>query len=315
MSIQSIPSFLTAVAMLRAKVSNTPTRVLWMARNETAVGSLAWLVDSCYRDLTKDLLSAGEKFVLAAPDGFARALEEYRTRWAELVSQASNEWTSRQLENVLGRILEDDEDAGVTASPRGRRLRRPEETPDFDLVGEDPSEAIEEIFYVAEGIAQGWDDQVGDNVSKALKAWAFYTDTVGLDLAGIARRWKLAPITFIPGHVSAGYGRNDARSLLALLDEANRAFVFGLHRAAIALCRAVLETVLTRHYGIPEDTLKNVITLAERRHGWMTKLRLQKHRLLANGVLHDAGATQEKAVLEFLQVVKTLIEQAPPTRQ
>ena len=55
-------------------------------------------------------------------------------------------------------------------------------------------------------------------------------------------------------HVSAHHGL-EIGSLYRLLAEAHRAYVFGCNGAAMALCRTILELVLTRHYGIEGQDL------------------------------------------------------------
>ena len=75
-------------------------------------------------------------------------------------------------------------------------------------------------------------------------AWRNLIREVGLDARGVFRRRQLVPFVMIPRHVSARHGATDPVSLLALLRQAQEAFVFGVPFAVTALMRALLDTIL-----------------------------------------------------------------------
>lgn len=93
----------------------------------------------------------------------------------------------------------------------------------------------------------------------------------------------------------------------------SQACVHGVPTACLGLCRAITELVLKKHYHCEGEDLEKIIAAAQTRpkHVWMKKLRLQNMRRLANTALHDYRTIEESAVVEFLAVVKQLIERAP----
>jgi len=94
----------------------------------------------------------------------------------------------------------------------------------------------------------------------------------------------------MPAHVSNRYGSSEKGSLLRLLDDAVRAYVFGAPAAAIAMCRAALETVLKRHYGggqWEEEKLGRLVVLASQRYDFVQEKRITPLVHKANRILHD----------------------------
>ena len=103
------------------------------------------------------------------------------------------------------------------------------------------------------------------------------------------------------------------------------AYVYGLPKAAIAMCRAVLEIILKQFYLSADDgqqgeddlNLAELIVLAERRYRRLEQLKLHQLRKRANEILHDyteSGPSSDdidQTVHQFLETIKTLIEQTP----
>ena len=82
-----------------------------------------------------------------------------------------------------------------------------------------------------------------EEVEGGVEAWKSLVDEVGFDLEGVFRRRALVPFINIPSHVAKRHG-DETLSLLTLLQQAHEAFVYGVPFAALALMRAILETVL-----------------------------------------------------------------------
>jgi hypothetical protein len=96
--------------------------------------------------------------------------------------------------------------------------------------------------------------------------------------------------------------------------------VAGAPAAAIALCRALLETVLKDHYLRGVDTrgedMKGLIDIAVARYGFLQASKLHGLRRDANKILHrieerGPGADDDKIVLGHLKDLKHYIEKAP----
>ena len=90
------------------------------------------------------------------------------------------------------------------------------------------------------------------------------------------------------------YGHSERGSQFDLLNDAVRAYVFGAFTAAIAMCRAVCEEVLKKHYGleIQKDrrgygpSLSTIIILAEAQIEWIGPLEPEPKVEYVNGILH-----------------------------
>jgi hypothetical protein len=109
-------------------------------------------------------------------------------------------------------------------------------------------------------------------------------------------------------------------SLLHLLDDGVRAYVFGAPAASVAMCRAALEMVLKRHYGHGQwenAKLGNLVFLASKQYDFIEKASLKLLVKKANRILHNygqierLGEEEERTILLFLKTLKFLIEQAP----
>ena len=163
------------------------------------------------------------------------------------------------------------------------------------------------------------DSEHAEDLRTGLDAWEWFTETVGLDLVGIEERWQKLPRTMIPSHFNRGSPANGADSLEELLDDATRAYVFGLPAAAIAMCRAVCEQALKKFYFCDSSSPKGLgklSVLAEKEYEHVKKMKLRQYIDLANDVMHNhrGGHLTEKeldVVRRFLETAKELIEQAP----
>jgi hypothetical protein len=162
-------------------------------------------------------------------------------------------------------------------------------------------------------------------IQQGQHAWNYLTQTVGLGLDGVFRRFKMIPWTLVPRHVANKHdypGDHSAKaSLFRHLQEAHAAFVFGAYYASIAMCRAVLELVLRDHYGAIGTDLERKIASVQRFPLGVRPLVLQKLRMRANAILHyspeklrgqnDNPELLEGEFLTFVLTLRLLIEGAP----
>ena len=138
-------------------------------------------------------------------------------------------------------------------------------------------------------------------------------------MAGIEERWGKLPRALIPSHVTRPAGSTARDGLVELLDDATKAYVFGLPAAAVAMCRAVCEQVLEEFYSGDADkkeTLGMLVILAAKKYEWIKQKNLSKQITLANNVMHNyqGGRFSEgqlDIVRQFLETTKALIEGAP----
>lgn len=253
------------------------------------------------------LAVSGRKVAVPPTAAFRGIFQDYRDKWKNAVEAVGSDWLAVQLDDWL-KNLDVDKLQAVNPDLAGKLLG----PPDFDPSTENAYDLIGDIFWWADTMMENREGtDAGDDLHKALQAWDHFEKIIGVDLQRIWHRWSKAQTVFVPPHVAAAHGPEEMGGLFDLLNEAHKAFVFGAHGAAIAMCRALTEIVLVKHYGLGEGDLKDVIILAENRHPWVRPLKLQNMRKLANGVLHRSEKASEDAVITFLATVRELIEKAP----
>jgi hypothetical protein len=177
--------------------------------------------------------------------------------------------------------------------------------------------AIEFAFEEVTGDQEGFEERFINRIEEGSSAWSRLKGEMGFDLQGIFRRRELVPFVNIPTHVSNKYGEGEKLSLLSHLQEAQEAFIFGVHFAALALMRSVLEVTLKVHYRASGKDLNERIENCEALPDNCSKAALHRIRMLANDILHfDSERVRlpkdfEKEILRLLKVLRALIEAAP----
>src|SRR5579863_1942963 len=241
--------------------------------------------------------------------------EDCKNRWASALARIE----LRELLPELG--LGDDFDPDAPTESVEPTQPDPEHDDTFDPRWHDLNAAIDlglrQLNFEADNALDDW---TAHSCSLAVEAYDYLTETIGLNVRDVFRRWRQVPIVFMPGHVSNLYGASDKGSLPHLLDDAVRAYVFGAPAAAITMCRAALETVLKRHYGHGEwdrAGLEKVVALASNRHEFISESTITPLVRQSNRILHDyekadrLSAEDDRTILIFLATVKSLIERAP----
>ncbi len=307
MSTIPFEAFLAKFSELKSKINSNPRNLSWRAKNDSSLGELASELMGYSQQIEHALASSPQKFAIPPIENFAAILREYRETWKDIVGSVGAHWVKANFDEWfktidLNKLIAEDADLAAT-------LDRP---PNFNPAIEDAYELLDDIFWWADTMMGNYEGtDTGDSLHKAFQAWEYFERTIGVDLQNIHRRWRKANIVFIPRHVADAHGLGESGGLFDLLNEAHRAFVFGTHGAAIAMCRALMETVLKKHYHLTASDLDGIIALAETKHSWMRNLPLQGMRRLSNNVLHECQQADEEAVIEFLACVKELIERAP----
>lgn len=187
----------------------------------------------------------------------------------DLWSGAGRSKSRGTLERVRSSRLES-RGAKISRSPRPyywveveksleTRWRESDEKADADAGAID--EVIEESRIsieasVGDGIT---DEDYQDRVRSGIAAWKRLVNEVGFDLTGVFRRRELVPFVMIPRHVSGHYGKPDPLSLMARLQQAQEAFVYGVPLGALAIMRSILEIILRKHYQLGDGKLVKLI--------------------------------------------------------
>lgn len=132
----------------------------------------------------------------------------------------------------------------------------------------------------------------------------YLIETVGLDLAKAMERWEKVPHTFMPRHVAQEQQFSKLGPLNELFDDAMRAYVCGASAACLAMCRALLETVLKQAYlpgeskevdqfGKERDlSLSALLAKAGRRYGSIPIATIKPLVRISNDILHGTTRTE-----------------------
>lgn len=341
-----LENFLLRFNELKRRTRDDPERIPWLWKQSKQLRKIGEDVYNLHGDIER-ALARSRKLIGPVPPGFERAFKDYRERYAEKVLHAKFSIdTDKLLKLIKAREAqtEDDREESEEQFPKFETdedsvvwITNPGESEKRYIIEEfdpkyDANEELESIIDYARDRVDSARMGGGDDnpsfiiqLNKGVGAWDFYTDIIGVDLEGIARRWKQVPDFFIPRHVLDRYGRSERGSMFDLLNDAVRAYVFGAPTAAIAMCRAVCEEVLKKHYGLETQkdrpgygpSLGKIIILAEKNCEWVGPLELGPKVEYVNGILHaydrstKITAADEKNILDFLTTVKTLIEKAP----
>lgn len=300
MSHPAFVDFLSAFSAVKSKVNGNPTSVGWMASQSPETERLVIELFFARRRLDVFLATTTTKGIPRVPRGFQESWSNFHESWSGEVEKVLQALIEKAIQNKRD-VIEPDADRGELRPDR----------PSFDPLSDEPAALIEDILWLSDAVAGSWDDDLGDEQGKALEAWNWFRNTVGLNLSKVAQRWRDVQPIFIPQHVANAYGISELDSLHALLDQAVRAYVYGASGASIAMCRALTELVLEKHYGCKGKSLKAVIILAEKRFEWVRGYDLQSKRELGNHVLHRNRDAADDDVVGWLNALKSLIEKAP----
>src|SRR5439155_6570821 len=102
----------------------------------------------------------------------------------------------------------------------------PESDSTFDPRYHDLAATIElGISHLNVEADNAFDDYTANACSLTVGAYDYLTETIGLNVGDVFRRWRQVPVVFMPVHVSNRYGGGNKGSLPHLLDDAIRAYV------------------------------------------------------------------------------------------
>ena len=219
-------NFLAAFAALKSQVGGKPQNVGWMTKESQHTALLAFFTYFEWRRLEVMLVTSPTKAVARVPTSLKSSYRDYKHDWADAIEKAVND------------LLEGDPDLLLKALERSEAVssdskNEEEHRPDFDPIRDDPAALIDDMVWLSEVTADE-DSELGDQQRKAVQAWDFFRETIGLDLDGVSQRWRRIEPIFMPSHVANAYGLSEPASLNHLLDQAVHAYVFGVPAAALA---------------------------------------------------------------------------------
>lgn len=271
-----------------------------------------------YEHIIEFLSEKGDKhtFIIAPVENY---LNEYKLNFVKHVSEAAEPARLRRYDSLLKlldidkeRFLESGQPMEEFGKSLGKWLKKERSSVHpFDPLEDDPSSLIAEALdwgSIIEDVVME-EDEV-ERYNKAWGAWKFFTERLGLDFSGINKRWLAAPELFIQPHVA----QTEESPIVELYNEAVKAYVFGCKIASVAMCRALMEYILKKHYNVQGKDLENIIAIGEQRFPQLQKLKMQGKRLFSNKLLHnyETGTDiEDRGVIGYLRTIKMLVQDVP----
>jgi hypothetical protein len=294
--------FQAAFAELKSLVGDDPRRLEDGWKSNAKVAELCDQISSFVRIFEAVEEASPQAFVPNVAGSAVRARRDFDDRWSDAVNSVAN----RELRALLDSLVID---LGITDEPETTVPHRPAD-PIGDKIAEWKDDAADDASAI-ETMADYVFDR-GEDLSWAeasLEAWD-KLKAIGLDVKGAFWRRRAVPFILIPPHVSRHYGKERA-SLYRRLHQAGKAFIFGAPLAALSLQRAVMEEVLTRHWGAEKGLIRDA-GLPELPWG----ISADKLKRMAGDALHGdpekySAAELDRLIVKNFQFLRVLIENAP----
>lgn len=300
--------FLAAFSKLKAGLEDDPTRLEADWNDGDLIVSLCEELAQLVRgfEIVEEWSPLAFTNNVSAASAMAR--RDYEGRWRDGVRKVAD----RKLLAAMAELFADLVDVVDNEADNS-------DFPAMDTLGASivdwKDEAEDEAKQIEQMIDYVWSkremDDCGDFdwVEESFRAWD-RLKVSGLDLAGTLWRRRALPHVLVPSHVAKHYGAKRA-SLHRRLHQAGKAFVFGAPLAALALQRAVIEEVLSKHWGAGKGWVRDA-NLPEL--SW--EARADRLKRLANDALHGdpeklSPDELDRAIIENFLLLRLLIEHAP----
>jgi len=313
----NLENFLVLFTRLKKETNNLPSNLKWLPAGKPHLISLCYDLGMCDTRIQRYLMKKESKHMVV-PDVFTNNWDEYNNKWKELV-KATAEPENNRIYSEFRELIESRKNEAINKGSteeefwnslmQGQGLHS-EIGDSFDPLTDDPTQLINTIECIIHDdlVNNSPDGFVFDD--KSMGAWLFFQNIIGINYTAIYSRWRSAPELFIPEHMLS----SNISSIVELYNEAVRAFIFGLSVASVAMCRALMEHILKKHYHIQGADLENIISIAEKKHDFLKGLNLQLKRKLGNTVLHKYEKRTEdidQSVKDFLLSIRHLVTNIP----
>jgi hypothetical protein len=296
--------FIVHFVKLRDACSDDPTNVDDVAGWEKPGHQLA-------QDLSF-AAAALERFEEEHPRAFEAHIDDkqillrrdYDKRWARPVHDCA--W------HFLAHLVDD-----VSSEEDKERTRDPDKLKtELHYAVEGGEHQINDLTWALDSANLRWgdeDSEDGERVRNALEAFDYLDSKVGFALGAAIGKRRTLPFILIPASLSRLYGAA-AGSLENHLEQAQRAWFAGAPWAALALQRAILESLLGIRYPQHRGEKLHALLDALDHDGsidFPPKAKLKMIRIFGNRVLHDPEGmanTPDLIVLQGFAALRTLIE-------
>jgi hypothetical protein len=309
---QAVEKFLVLFNRLRQETNEVPNNINWLSKEKSGLSSLCHDLDSSYAEIVRVQKRKNTKHTIV-PSAFSENWDDYVTNWQQMVTEAARPEKARRAAELKAILKQVEEKAISEGQKREDFWKELMETVplggNFDPDIEHPGYIMDTIASTIHDIAEAglFEDVLDEN---AVGAWSFFENTIGIDYSAIYERWREIPELLIPEHAL----HRDISPIFELYNEAVRAYLFGLTVASMAMCRALLEHVLKKHYHITGKNLEKTIAMAEVQYDHLKRLGLQEKRTQGNMILHEyenRSTGLDRVVVGFLQSLRQLVINIP----
>lgn len=305
--------FLALFLQLKTEVKNSPLTLEWLQTYTPKLRRLCMELNHVCQTISKNIATNSSKLYVA-PKSFNKHWKEYNKDYLKIVEDIGNKESKEAIRKALAELQSILKKPSIEAVAE-EILKNDNESRKigsyFDPTKDDPVKLIYDIFLTYHDMyVNDFCDDENINMDKAIGAWDFFQNTIGINFKEIYKRWINSPHIFIPDD----YRNQNIESLVDLYNEAVKTYIFGNKLASLAICRALLENVLINYYNLNEGDLDKIITTAEIKYPYFKQLELHKKRRMVNRILHNYKKDRpikDGDVLDFLHTLKNLIQKIP----
>lgn len=320
---REVVQFLAAFAELRNLIDDEPNGLYKMAidDDDRPLRKLCEKVYWAAFSITCVNKQRRELFASPVDPNFIKVWNDYEKRYQDVVDRIANQ----RIRAIINEALKDLSFPKMSNAKRDRSQLEIEWENADDEAGEKVDQLKVALEFASEEL--DFEDSVRDvahteQLAESLDGWKKLAYETGLDLRGVFRRRALVPFTLIPRHVALKEVDKASLSPIDLLQQAQEAFIFGTSYAALALMRAVMETVLRDHYQARGKDLCEKVNNCKMSSQLM-KQAMHILRMRGNEVLHKKSSNlpkafgdmnnqeQELEVVRLLFQLRELVQEAP----
>lgn len=317
--------FRSAFQQLKSACNGSPKGLVTFFRERPALTKLAWALDSAAGRVER--VGDYQKIHSQVSAEFISDWRDYQARWRNPVAYLIAADIRDGLDDEWGPMPNYEEFIERRSDPYRREAPDAEVEVEFVPAAHDARSAISDFLQLAADRAHdrrnnGYEpDSIANTYLIGIEALEYFEKVIGIDIGGAFDRWNSLPPVFVPKHVSDQHGLTSKTGLYALFNECVRTWVAGAPAASAAMCRALLELTLKRHYLRDDKTefvgLKKLINMASARYAFINGEEMHALREGANAMLHDYASSagtmdvDDANMLKIFRDLKHYIEEAP----